>query len=93
MNTIRSAAQRITVVWIVMSALTVVSWWLASTRGGHHVASSLPEAVAVLAIAAVKAHFITQDFMEVRGAPTWLRRSTDAWLASLWTAILVLYLA
>jgi hypothetical protein len=35
---------------------------------------------------------IIRYFMEVRSAPRWLRRSTDLWLAVLWTSILVIYL-
>jgi hypothetical protein len=87
-----SATARITLAWIVTSGLTVISWALATTRRGHHLTSSVPEALAVLAIAAVKARFITQEFMEVRLAPTWLRRGVDAWFVGLWAALVGIYL-
>jgi hypothetical protein len=79
---------RITYVWIMTSALTVVSWGLAT---GHH-SSSIPVSLVVLAIGAVKARFIIQQFMDVRTAPRWLRRSTDLWLGTLWAAFVAMYL-
>ncbi|HTM84429.1 MAG TPA: prokaryotic cytochrome C oxidase subunit IV family protein, partial [Mycobacterium sp.] len=38
------------------------------------------------------ARLIIRNFMEVRSAPVWLRRATDAWLVVLWTTVLVIYL-
>jgi preprotein translocase subunit SecG len=49
--------------------------------------------LAVLAFGAIKARLIVQEFMEVRTAPRWLRRLTDAWLAGLFITVLVLYLS
>jgi hypothetical protein len=47
----------------------------------------------VLAIALVKCRLVIRTFMEVRTAPTWLRRSTDLWLILFWGAVLALYLS
>ena len=77
--------------WALLSVLTVVSWLLARA-GGRHPAPSALEGLTVLAIGAVKARFIIQEFMEVRTAPPWLRRFTDGWLVVLWAAIVTLYL-
>lgn len=83
---------RLTGVWLILSAITVVTWWLgpAHTRGTP--TASVAITIAVLALALVKAHLIIQNFMEVRTAPWWLRLSTDAWLLALWGAILAIYL-
>ena len=87
-----SANARITYVWIVLCGLTVLAWSLAKAHGDQRITASRPEALAVLAIAAVKARFIMQQFMEVRTAPRWLRRFTDAWVVGLVATVGVLYL-
>jgi hypothetical protein len=85
-------ARAITYVWILLSALTIVSWFLGPARTHGPVAASLPITVAVLAMAFIKARLIIGYFMEVRTAPAWLRVSTDAWLVVLWGALLAIYL-
>ena len=89
----RSRVGRITSVWILLSALTIVSWWLASTRAGGESQASSWEAVAVLTIASVKARFVARDFMEVRHAPAWLQWSVDGWVVALLAAVVAIYLA
>jgi hypothetical protein len=81
----------ITVAWLVLSAITVISWWLAPGHGGQ-ASASIPITVAAILLGFVKSRMIIRYFMEVRTAPRWLRNSTDAWLAVLWTAVLVIYL-
>ena len=80
---------RITWTWALLSALTMVSWALAATR---RFTPSTAVTIVVLAIAAVKTRTVIRQFMEVRVAPRWLRRATDAWLAVLMAAIIALYL-
>ena len=84
-----TVTSRITWAWALLSALTVVSWVLAGTR---RFSPSTAVTIAVLAIAAVKTRTVIRQFMEVRVAPRWLRRATDAWLAVLMAAIIGLYL-
>jgi hypothetical protein len=80
---------RITWTWALLSALTVVSWVLAATR---RYSPGTAVTIVVLAIAAVKTRVVIRQFMDVRQAPHWLRRATDAWLAVLMAAIIGLYL-
>jgi heme/copper-type cytochrome/quinol oxidase subunit 4 len=80
---------RITWTWALLSALTLVSWALAATRG---FSPDTALTIVVLAIAALKTRLVIRQFMDVRVAPPWLRRTTDAWLAVLMAAILGLYL-
>lgn len=89
---LRTASARITAVWGFASALTVASWLLGTERGTGHASASTPITVAVVTIAFVKAFCVTEQFMEVREAPSWLRRFTGGWLALLWIAILSIYL-
>jgi hypothetical protein len=84
---------RLTYVWAALSAITVLSWWLAETaRHQGHLVASTPVTIGILAIGFVKARFILQSFMEVRTSPTWLRRFCDIWLVIFWGAVLVIYL-
>jgi hypothetical protein len=88
MTTTRS----ITYVWLILSAITVFSWWLAPAHGSGAVQPSVPITVAVVALGFVKGRLIVRHFMEVRAAPRWLKLATDGWLVALWGAVLVVYL-
>lgn len=86
---------RVTRVWLLLSAITLVSAWLGFDQpGGRAGTGYSPSALVtagVLAMAMVKARFIIRDFMDVRAAPTWLRYGTDGWLAALLAVFLILY--
>lgn len=81
-----------TVAWLGLSAVTVISWWLAPGRSAGHAGTSIPITVAAILLGFVKCRVIIRYFMEVRTAPRWLRLSTDGWLVMLWAAVLVIYL-
>ncbi len=85
-------ARTTTYVWLILSAITVISWWLAPGHSGGHATASAPITVAVVLLGFVKGRMIIRYFMEVRTAPPWLKMATDAWLIVLWTAILAVYL-
>ncbi|CAA0130852.1 Uncharacterised protein [Mycolicibacterium vanbaalenii] len=87
-----ASTRAITVAWLALSAITVVSWWLAPGHSGAHASASVPITVAAILLGFIKGRLIIRYFMEVRGAPGWLRHSTDLWLTVLWTTILVIYL-
>jgi hypothetical protein len=76
-----SAARTTTYAWIILSAITILSWWLAPghTRGAG-AATSVPITVAVILLGFIKGRMIIRYFMEVRTAPRWLKLFTDAWL-------------
>lgn len=82
----------ITYVWLTLTALTVLTWWLAPGHPGALATGSIPVTAAVLIVAFTKSRLIIRYFMEVRNAPTWLKRATDAWLLILFGSILVVYL-
>ncbi|MFC7500785.1 cytochrome C oxidase subunit IV family protein [Nocardioides sp. GCM10030258] len=73
------ARGRATVVWAVLVAATVSSWWM-----GTHEPSALEgvnggAGALILAIAFVKVRFVGLDFMEVRHAPIVLRLIFEAY--------------
>lgn len=88
-----TSAKATTYAWIVLSAITLVSWWLSPGHAptGQAVAS-VPITVAVALLGCVKGRLIIGYFMEVRSAPRWLKVCTDAWLVTLWAAVLAIYL-
>jgi Prokaryotic Cytochrome C oxidase subunit IV len=78
---------------IILSAITIASWWLAPAHShGGPAAPSVPITVAVIALAFIKGRMIIRYFMEVRTAPRWLKLTTDAWLTFLWAGVLAIYL-
>lgn len=81
-----------TLTWLVLVAITVLAWWLSPGHAGPHVEPSIAITCLVIALSAIKVRLIIDNFMEVRTAPAWLRRTTDAWQAVLWTSLLVIYL-
>ena len=87
-----STERTITRTWLVLVAITIGSWWLAPAHIDHTVSASTPLTALVLVLAWVKSRLIIEHFMEVHSAPRWLRRTTDAWLATLFTAVFVIYL-
>ncbi|MEU1983200.1 cytochrome C oxidase subunit IV family protein [Nocardia sp. NPDC019395] len=90
---IRTApVQATTAVWLLLSAITLLSWALAPGHGEAPVSPSTSITVLVVALGAVKGRLIIRYFMEARTAPHWLRIATDAWLVVLWGAVLGIYL-
>jgi caa(3)-type oxidase subunit IV len=87
-----TATRAITYAWLVLTSITIVSWWLAPGHSGGVAVPNVAITVAVVALGFIKGSLIIRYFMEVRTAPRWLRLATDAWLAVLWLGILAIYL-
>ncbi len=85
-------ARRVTYVWLVLSAVTVVTWLLGHAEQSYGRTASIAVAMVVLAIAMGKAYLIIRHFMEVRSGPRWLRVFTDVWIVTLWGTIVEIYL-
>jgi hypothetical protein len=80
----------LTLVWGVLTVVTVVSWLTARDGGAAHVVNPTVTVV-VLLIAAVKTQLVIWHFMEVRHSPTWLRVTTMSWLVVLFSFLLGFY--
>jgi hypothetical protein len=85
-------ARRITYVWLVLSAVTIVTWLLGHAEQGYGRDATTAVALVVLAIAFGKAYLIIRHFMEVRSGPRWLRVFAGAWTVTLWGTIVGIYL-
>lgn len=71
--------------WIVLSLLTLVSWWLDASVDGAWIGT------AVLLVAFFKARLVLMEFMEVRSAPAGLRWVCEAWVVVACTAVIATY--
>jgi hypothetical protein len=83
--------KRLSIVWIVLSGVTLVSWWIGFDHHTGPLRLNAPITFGVLSLAALKARIIIQEFMEARRAPRLLRRITDAWLLLLLLSLLGIY--
>ena len=88
----REDTRAVTIVWIVLCAITVGTWWLSPANSTVAAVASTSITAAVIVLGFIKGRLIIRYFMEVRTAPRWLRLATDGWLLVLWTAVLVIYL-
>lgn len=82
----------LTIVWGLLTSVTIVSWLTARDGGAAHVLNATVTVV-VLLIAAVKTYFVIWHFMEVRHAPRWLKAVTGSWALALFSLLLTLYFA
>ena len=82
----------LTIVWALLTLVTIASSLVSLDGGAAHQINATVTTV-VLLIAAVKAYLVIQHFMEVRRAPRWLKATTGAWVAGLFTLLLGLYCA
>jgi hypothetical protein len=80
------------VTWAALVAATVLAWFLAPGESQTTTALGNELVAAIVVLAVIKGRMIIRYFMEVRHAPRWLQRTTDAWLAILWIALLAIYL-
>lgn len=74
---------RITAIWLLLFAATMLSWGSSYVGGEYHSIAAL-----VIIIAFIKVRFIGLDFMELRYAPVPLRLIFEVWLVTICCAIL-----
>jgi hypothetical protein len=78
-------------VWAALVLATVASSGLGESHLGSHVARQ-SATVAILAVAFVKAWYVTDEFMELRHAPRVLRLVVTGWVVLAFLVLSVLYL-
>ena len=85
---------RLFVVWLVLVAISLAYLWIdhTATHGGL-LSASTAVTVAAICLALIKVRIIMREFMEVRLAPSFLRRLTDFWVVLMAAALLGVYLA
>lgn len=79
-----------TVAWLVLTALTVVSWALGTGHGfgGNHVPASL----VIFVVAVFKLRLVGLYFMELREAPLQLRGAFEGYCVVLLGLLIGMYL-
>ena len=82
---------RLTYVWMLLVAVTFVSWWLGARGQSRGLHTNVHVTAGVVAIALVKTRLVFWHFMEVRTAPRWLRFNCDGWLVFLAVMLFALY--
>ena len=83
--------KRLFIVWLGLSAITAISWWIGSPHGHDGFRLNAAITFSVITIAVIKVRFIMREFMEVRQAPVLLCRLTDVWLLLTAIALLGIY--
>jgi heme/copper-type cytochrome/quinol oxidase subunit 4 len=81
---------RITAIWGVLIALTLLSWWMGTDHG---VDSARTASVLVLLVAFFKVRFVGLYFMELRSAPLPLRALFEGWCTVVSATVIAMYLA
>ena len=81
----------LTIILILLSSVTVLSWYLGTNGGAHPLTPSLTISALVLFIALLKVCLIMRDFMDIGTAPAWVRRSTAAWLVLFFAALFAIH--
>lgn len=80
---------RFTIVWVLLVAATVVSFWIGTEHG---ISSDAGRALIILAIAFVKVRYVGLYFMDLRGAPLALRGIFEAYCVAVCLAMMAVYL-
>ena len=83
--------KRLLVVWLALSAITMVSVWIGSLDGQDALRPNAAATSSAIVIALVKVRIIFREFMEVRHAPVLLGRLTDLWLVVTGASLLGCY--
>ena len=76
----RAFERRLIFVWLLLSAITLVSLGMGSLDAASSLTPNAAIASSAIAIALVKTRIIFREFMEVRHAPVLLSRLVDLWL-------------
>jgi cytochrome c oxidase subunit IV len=84
--------RRITYVWLVLSAVTIVTWLLGYAEQEYGRDVTIGVAMVILAIAFGKVYLIVRHFMEVKSGPRWLRVFAGVWIVAVWGTIVGIYL-
>jgi hypothetical protein len=86
-RSIKHAGRPVTVVWLILMAATLLSWWLGDGHGATKLA-----AVTVILTGFVKVALIGYHFMELREAPPQLRYAFFSWCIGVPSILIGIYL-
>lgn len=81
-----------TLVWLIITGATALSWWLAQgLTTDTHDSSNMWTTITVMVIAYIKVRLVIMHFMEVRTAPLPLRLVCETWLLASCSSVIILY--
>lgn len=80
-----------TIVWLILSGATFLSWWFGTGHVAHTADETAPMTMGLILLAFIKVRLVILYFMEIRHAPLPLRLICEAWVLVVCTALLVLY--
>lgn len=84
--------KRLLIVWLTLTSLTLAYVWIDHTADQNGtLRASTVVTVSAIVIALIKVRIIFREFMEVRHAPAWLCRLTDAWVVLIAVCLLGSY--
>ena len=83
--------KRLAAVCLLLTGITLLSWWLGASHGHHAFTLNAGITVGVTLMAALKVRVIVWEFMELKHAPVRMQRVADGLLASVIMTLLVLY--
>ena len=78
-------------VWLMLSAVTLLTWFLGSERGASSATSHAVITYSALLIAAFKVRMIVVEFMEARRASKTMQVVMDTWLLLLVAGLMAIY--
>ena len=79
---------RISLVWLLLVAATALAWQLGHGAGfdNRHYANT-----AILIVAFIKVRYVILEFMEIRGAPRFMRLIAELWVIAVCAVLIALY--
>jgi hypothetical protein len=83
--------KRLLVVWLVLSAITLLYLWVGSVDPARALRPSAVVTSSAIVMALIKVRIVFREFMEVRHAPVLLRRLTDGWVVLMAVCLLGSY--
>ena len=85
-------SKRLMIVWLILTSMTLAYVWIDHTADQNGtLRASTVVTVSAIGIALIKVRIIFREFMEVRHAPAWLCRLTDAWVVLIAVCLLGSY--
>lgn len=86
-----SSQSRLRIAWFVLSAITLIAWWIGARHGDGPVRPDPAVGLSAMAITLFKVRVIIREFMDVRHAPARLKYVADAWLIVFIIAMIIAY--
>tara|TARA_R110000787_G_scaffold13918_24_gene43291 strand:- start:70 stop:369 length:300 start_codon:yes stop_codon:yes gene_type:complete len=82
----------ITLVWLILSFMTVFSWILGTQEDGSEISSHTLATIGILIVSFFKVRLVIMHFMEVRAAPMALRLILESWVLGICSILIVIYM-